>query len=51
MIVNEPLDTLMSSVRGSNVVMHAATRNGVRVLFSSTSEVYGKQSNGALTED
>ena len=27
MIVNEPLDTLMKSVRGSNVVMHAATHN------------------------
>jgi UDP-glucose 4-epimerase len=51
MIVNEPLDTLMKSVRGSNVVMHAATRNGVRVLFSSTSEVYGKQSHRMLSED
>jgi UDP-glucose 4-epimerase len=51
MIVNEPLDTLMRSVRGSNVVMHAASRHDVRVLFSSTSEVYGKHTNGALTED
>jgi UDP-glucose 4-epimerase len=51
MIVNEPLETLMRSVRGSNVVMHAAERHGVRVLFSSTSEVYGKHTNGALTED
>jgi UDP-glucose 4-epimerase len=51
MIVNEPLDTLMRSVRGSNVVMHAATRNQVRVLFSSTSEVYGKQSHRMLSED
>jgi UDP-glucose 4-epimerase len=51
MIVNEPLDTLMKSVRGSNVVMHAATRNGVRVLFSSTSEVYGKQSHRMLSEE
>jgi nucleoside-diphosphate-sugar epimerase len=50
MIVNEPLDTLMRSVRGSNVVMHAASRHNVRVLFSSTSEVYGKHTNGALTE-
>ena len=50
MIVNEPLDTLMRSVRGSNVVMHAATRNGVRVIFSSTSEVYGKQSHRLLSE-
>ena len=51
MIVNEPLDTLMKSVRGSNVVMHAATRNDVRVIFSSTSEVYGKQSHRLLAED
>lgn len=51
MIVNEPLDTLMRSVRGSNVVMHSASRHDVRVLFSSTSEVYGKHTNGALTEE
>ena len=51
MIVNEPLDTLMRSVRGSNVVMHAATRNNVKVLFSSTSEVYGKQTHSSLTEE
>lgn len=51
MIVNEPLETLMKSVRGSNVVMHAAQRHDVRVLFSSTSEVYGKHTNGALTEN
>ena len=51
MIVNEPLETLMRSVRGSNVVMHAATRHNARVLFSSTSEVYGKHTNGALTEE
>ena len=30
--------------------MHAAQRHRVRVLFSSTSEVYGKQTSGALTE-
>jgi nucleoside-diphosphate-sugar epimerase len=51
MIVDEPLETLMRSVRGSNVVMHAAQRHDVRVLFSSTSEVYGKHTNSALTED
>jgi len=50
MIVDEPLETLMRSVRGSNVVMHSAAHHGTRVLFSSTSEVYGKHTNGALTE-
>ena len=51
MIVGEPLDTLMRSVRGSNVIMHAAASHDVRVLFSSTSEVYGKQTNNSLTEE
>ena len=51
MIVDNPLETLMRSVRGSNVVMHSAESHDVRVLFSSTSEVYGKHTNGALTEE
>jgi len=51
MIVNEPLATLMKGVRGSNVVMHAASRHDVKVLFSSTSEVYGKQTHNSLTEE
>jgi UDP-glucose 4-epimerase len=50
MIVNEPLETLMRSVRGSNVVMRSAANHGVRVLFSSTSEVYGKHANESLDE-
>jgi len=50
MVVNEPLRTLMQGVRGSNVVMHAAAGYDVPVLFTSTSEVYGKQSRHALTE-
>ncbi len=50
-VVNDPLDTLTSGVQGSNVVIRAATDHGVRLLFSSTSEVYGKRSNGALAEE
>ena len=41
----------MLGVRGSNVVMHSASRHDTRVLYSSTSEVYGKHTNGALTEE
>lgn len=49
-VVDHPLETLMSSVCGSNAVIGAAARNDVRLVFSSTSEVYGKRSNGALAE-
>ncbi len=41
----------MSGVRGSNVMMQAAAEHGVRLIYSSTSEVYGKQANGSLTEE
>src|SRR4051812_21269085 len=50
LIVDDPLDALMRGVRATNVVMHSAARHDVRVLFSSTSEVYGKQTNRAVGE-
>jgi UDP-glucose 4-epimerase len=51
LVVDQPLDTLLSNVRGIDVVLGAIARHGKRGLFTSTSEVYGKHSNGALSED
>lgn len=51
LVVEQPLESLMRNVRGVNVVTHAAARYGRRLLFTSTSEIYGKHSNGALPED
>jgi len=51
LVVDHPLDTMLGNVRGIDMVMAAATRLGRRVLFASTSEVYGKQSRGPLAED
>src|SRR4051794_8697470 len=50
LIVDDPPDALMRGVGAANVVMHAAARHDARVLFSSTSEVYGKQTNRSLGE-
>ncbi len=50
LVVDSPLETLVDHVRGTDVVMAAAARRERRVLFTSTSEVYGKRS-GALAED
>ena len=50
LVVDEPVDTLLNNVRGADVVLSAAAARQKRVLFASTSEVYGKLSNGALTE-
>jgi UDP-glucose 4-epimerase len=51
LVVDNPLESLLRNVRGTNVVAHSAARYGRRLLFTSTSEVYGKHSNGALPED
>ena len=51
LIVDRPLDSLLGNVRGTEHVLCSAARHGRKVLFTSTSEVYGKNSIGALTED
>jgi nucleoside-diphosphate-sugar epimerase len=51
LVVDNPVDTLLSNVRGTDIVLSAAAGLRKRTLFASTSEVYGKHSNGALDED
>lgn len=51
LVVERPLETLTRNVRGCDVVISAAARHDRWLLFTSTSEVYGKNSDGALTED
>jgi nucleoside-diphosphate-sugar epimerase len=51
LVVSEPLETLRRIVHGTDVVISSAARHATRVLFASTSEVYGKNSDGALHED
>jgi UDP-glucose 4-epimerase len=51
LIVSNPLDSLLRNVRGTDLVLSTAARHGRRVFFTSTSEVYGKNSAGMLNED
>jgi UDP-glucose 4-epimerase len=51
LVVDQPLDSLLRNVRGNDIVISAAARHGRRLVFSSTSEVYGKNSSDALSED
>jgi UDP-glucose 4-epimerase len=51
LIVDRPLESLLRNVHGTEHVLGAAARHGRKALFTSTSEVYGKNSMGALTED
>jgi UDP-glucose 4-epimerase len=50
LVVSHPLDTLLCNTRGTDIVMSMAVKHGRRLLFTSTSEVYGKNSSGSLHE-
>jgi UDP-glucose 4-epimerase len=50
-IVNQPLSCLRENVLGADVVMEAAARHGRRLIFSSSSEVYGKVNQRGLVEE
>jgi len=41
LIVEQPVETLLTNVRGTEVVLEHAHRFGKRILLASTSEVYG----------
>ncbi len=51
LVVSRPLDSLQRNIRGNDIVISSAARHDRPLLFASTSEVYGKNSSGALTED
>jgi UDP-glucose 4-epimerase len=50
LIVDRSVESLGRSVRGSQVVTEGAHRLGRRLLFASTSEIYGKNGSAGLTE-
>jgi len=51
LIMDDPLNSLLSNVRGADTVMAAAAQSGCRLIIASTSEVYGKLDADALHED
>jgi UDP-glucose 4-epimerase len=50
-IVDDPIGTITTNVRGTENVLAMAHRYWKRVVLASTSEVYGKSTGGALKED
>jgi UDP-glucose 4-epimerase len=50
LIVEQPLKSLTTNIRGSETVIEAAHRYRRKVLVASTSEIYGKNSSDALAE-
>jgi UDP-glucose 4-epimerase len=50
LVLEQPLKSLTTNIRGSQVVIEAAHRYRRKVLVTSTSEIYGKNSLGPLRE-
>ena len=51
LIVERPLESLMTNIRGTETVIEKAHKYGKRILVTSTSEIYGKNTSDSLSED
>ena len=49
-IVNKPLESLLTNIRGTENVLEIASKYQVPVFLTSSSEVYGKNISNSLTE-
>jgi UDP-glucose 4-epimerase len=51
LIVERPLESLATNIRGSEIVLEKCHKYGRKVLVTSTSEIYGKNTSDALNEE
>jgi len=51
LIVERPLESLATNIRGSEVVLEKAHKHGRPILVTSTSEIYGKNTSDSLGEE
>ncbi len=51
LVVSKPLESLVTNIRGSEIVLNMVHRYHKKILITSTSEIYGKNTNGPLKED
>ncbi|MGW0770920.1 NAD-dependent epimerase/dehydratase family protein [Streptomyces sp. NPDC002676] len=50
LIVEQPLRSFITNTKGTENVIESAQRHNRRILLASTSEIYGKNSSGPLSE-
>jgi UDP-glucose 4-epimerase len=50
-IIDKPLESLTTNLRGTENILEAATKHNKEVLIASSSEIYGKNSNVPLNEE
>jgi UDP-glucose 4-epimerase len=50
-IVNKPLESLMTNIKGTEIILEVCAKYNKPIFITSTSEVYGKNNNVPLSED
>jgi UDP-glucose 4-epimerase len=50
-VINNPLQSLQTNIRGTEIVLELANKYKRKVLLTSTSEIYGKSDNVPFKED
>jgi len=51
LIVDRPLQSMITNIKGTENVLEAAERHRVKIMVASTSEIYGKNANGPFKEE
>src|SRR4051794_26560097 len=51
LIVDRPLESLATNIRGSEIVLEKAHKHGAKIIVTSTSEIYGKNTSDRLQEE
>jgi UDP-glucose 4-epimerase len=51
LVVKKPLESLVTNIKGSEIVLDMVHRYHKKILITSTSEIYGKNENGPLKEN
>ena len=51
LIVEKPLESLITNIRGTETVVEKVHKFGKRILVMSTSEIYGKNTSDSLSEE
>src|SRR5262245_33749692 len=51
LIVDEPVKTIETNIRGTEIMLYLADKRKKKILITSTSEVYGKNQKSPFSED
>ena len=51
LVMEKPVETIMTNVRGAENILELCRKHSKKIFIASTSEIYGKNKNGPLSED